>query len=77
MQSRRATYNLAVVVPLTCIGATTTKLRALRSRLVQLGIVPEEAAARLEDAIEECISEMARWSTALELLQAVEESGDA
>jgi hypothetical protein len=52
------------------ITATTAKLRSLAPRLVQAGAVPASAQATVETMLEEAVSEMARWTTALELLQA-------
>ena len=58
------------------VAAVAAKLRVIPPRAMQVGIVSEERRAALEDLIEEAISEMARWSTALELLQAVDDGDD-
>jgi hypothetical protein len=52
------------------VAAVTAKLRSIPPRLVQAGAVPVESQAALVAMLEEAVSEMARWSTALELVQA-------
>lgn len=55
------------------ITAVTAKLRSIPPRMVQAGVVTGQQAPVVEDMVEEAISEMAGWSTALELLKAVDE----
>lgn len=61
----------------TYVSAATAKLRSIPPRAVQGGIIPEEKRGALEDLVEETLGELARWSTALELLQAVDDEGEA
>lgn len=55
------------------VTAAVTKFRAVPPAAVQRGLVAPEKAVQLEDLVEEAIDEMSRWSSALELLQVVDE----
>ncbi len=55
------------------ITAVTAKLRSIPPRMVQAGLVDAALAPSVDEIVEEAISEMAGWSTALELLRAVDE----
>lgn len=58
------------------IASATAKLRSIPPRAVQAGLVPEEKQRAVEDLVEEALGELARWATATELLQAVDEEGE-
>lgn len=51
------------------VTAAVTKLRAVPSRLVSAGVVAADRIQDAEEAVEEAVSEMARWTSALELLR--------
>jgi phage terminase Nu1 subunit (DNA packaging protein) len=59
------------------VAAATAKLRSIPARAAQAGIVGEDKRGALEDLVEETLGELARWATALELLQAVDDEGEA
>lgn len=55
------------------VTAVTAKLRSIPPRVVQAGLIDAALAPQVEEIVEEAISEMAGWSTSLELLRAVDE----
>lgn len=55
------------------VTAVQAKLRAIPPAAVQRGLIASEQVAHLEDLVEEAVDEMSRWSTALELQQAIDE----
>lgn len=59
------------------ISAVAAKLRSIPPRAAQGGLVPEEKRGALEDMVEEAVGELARWASALELQQAVDDEGEA
>lgn len=48
------------------IGRVQAKLRSIPNRLIQEGSVPPESKTKVENLIEECIGEMAGWTSSLE-----------